>query len=75
MQDSDKQNTSIFYKIISSSLFATIISIISILLAFYFYFNSITHRELVCLVHQAKVIIVKTGQSSHLSVLFDGRGS
>jgi len=76
MQDSDKQKTNIFYEIISSPLFGiigTITSIISIPLAVYFYYNSITHRDLVCVVHPAKAIIVKTGQSSHLSVLFDGK--
>jgi hypothetical protein len=45
----------------------------SIPLAFFFYFHSPSHRELVCAVSASKAVVVRAGQTSRLSVLLDAK--
>jgi len=51
---------------------AALASIISIPLAFYFYFMSVARHELTYYINPAKAIVAKSGVLSKLSVSFDG---
>jgi hypothetical protein len=46
---------------------------VGLILAVYFYTQSIRERHLVYVVHPAKAIVVKSGQTSRLSVAIDGK--
>lgn len=51
----------------------TVISIISLALAFYFYFDGIRERHLTYYINPVRTAIVKQGQFSELSVEFSGK--
>jgi hypothetical protein len=54
-------------------IIGSLASMAGLILAVYFYLQSTRHRELTYLVHPAKAIVVKAGQTSRLSVTLDGK--
>lgn len=54
-------------------LFGVGVGIVGIALAAYFYYSSREVPELTYFVHPAKAAVVRTGQTSHLTVQFDGQ--
>ncbi len=54
-------------------IIGSVASIVGVLLAVYFYFQSVRSPELVYYVNPARAVVVKQGTASRLSVLFDGR--
>ena len=50
-------------------LTGTVISVVGVLLAVYFYFQSAKYRDFVYMVNPAKAVVVKSGQASRLKVL------
>lgn len=54
-------------------LIGAVASILSVLLAVYFYMGSRESRELIYYVHPAKIAIVKSGVASRLSVRYDNK--
>ncbi|MGA3167649.1 MAG: hypothetical protein ABSF14_16210 [Terriglobia bacterium] len=64
-----------FYAFFSNPLVGivgTAASIVSVLLAVYFYFGSVSYPELVYFVNPVRTIVVKQGTTSRLGVVFDG---
>jgi hypothetical protein len=51
----------------------SVASILSLLLAVYFYYQGVSVRELVYYVNPARAIVVKQGTASRLAVSYDGR--
>jgi hypothetical protein len=51
----------------------SVASILGVLLAAYFYFQSVSYPELVYYVNPARAVVVKQGTASRLTVSFDGR--
>jgi hypothetical protein len=54
-------------------IIGSVASIVGVLLAVYFYFQSVRSPQLVYYVNPARAVVVKQGTASRLSILFDGR--
>jgi hypothetical protein len=72
MQDTDKPKNRVirFFSIPLVGGFGTLIGVISLCLAIYFYLDQKEFRKLTYYVHPAKAAIVKAGQVSQLTALY-----
>lgn len=71
-QSKPPTSTYIFWRFIVNNR-GSILGVIGITLAIYFYTASKTSRDLIYFVHPGKTAVVRTGQSSKISVQLEGR--